>query len=245
MKAVIVGARGAMGQVLAALWKNRFPEDELMGINREDGAVLAGSLERADVLVDFSGPAALESILAFGRRTGTPLVIATTGYSPAEREAIEAAAATVPVFYSANTSLGVYVLKALAKQAAQFLLEEADIEIIEKHHKRKKDAPSGTARLLANALEEVRGERGRTYGREGLAPRIPGEIGIHSVRGGTIVGEHTVLYAMADETLEITHRGESNRLFAAGAIKAALFMKDRQPGLYGMDDLMDRRSSHE
>ncbi len=245
MKAVIVGARGHMGQVLTALWNGKYPQDELLAVNREDQADLAQTMERADVLVDFSGPAALEAILAFGRRTGTPLVIATTGYTAEDLAAIRDASITVPIFHTSNTSLGVYVLKQLSKMAAQFLLEEADIEIIEKHHRRKKDAPSGTANLIADALEEVRGANGRTYGREGLSPRVPGEIGIHSIRGGTIVGEHTVLYAMEDETLEITHRGESRRLFAAGALKAAQYMKDRQPGLYGMDDLMNRRESNE
>lgn len=239
MRAVITGSTGHMGKVLAALWQETYPQDELVTVDRAGLTALPETTAGADVLVDFSGPGALAAILAYGRRTGTPLVIATTGYTKEDLAALSEAARTVPVFYSANTSLGVYVLRELARQAARFLGADADIEIIEKHHNRKKDAPSGTAELLARALEETRGDGGRTYGRHGLSPRIPGEIGIHSVRGGTIVGEHTVLYALADETLEITHRGESRRLFAAGALKAAQFMKDRQPGLYGMDDLMN------
>lgn len=245
MRAIIVGAAGHMGQVLTELWKQSDPDAELMGVNRAELPELEQTMERADVLVDFSGPTALPAILAFGRRTGTPLVIATTGYSPDALALINETARAVPVFYSANLSVGVYVLAELSKLAAQLLGETADIEIIEKHHNRKKDAPSGTAALLANALETVRAEGGRVYGRHGLSPRVPGEIGIHSVRGGTIVGEHTVLFAMADETLEVTHRGESRRLFAAGALKAAQFMKDRQPGLYGMAELMNRRGSNE
>lgn len=241
MRAIIVGAAGHMGQVLMELWKQTSPLDELIQVNRQNLSDLEESFPKADVLVDFSGPDALETILAFGRRTGTPLVIATTGYSAAQLEAIRRAGETVPVFYSANYSLGVYVLAELSKLAAQLLGAQADIEIIEKHHNRKKDAPSGTATLIANAIEEVTGEAGRVYGRHGLSPRGAGEIGIHSVRGGTIVGEHTVLLAMADETVEITHRGESRRLFAAGALQAAQFMTDRQPGLYGMADLMNRR----
>ena len=245
MKAIIVGANGRMGQVLTELWQQTDPTDELIGVNRAELSDLMETMAKADVLVDFSGPTALPAILAFGRRTRTPLVIATTGYSPDALETISQTATAVPVFYSANFSVGVYVLAELSKLAAQLLGETADIEIIEKHHNRKKDAPSGTADLLANALETVRAEAGRAYGRHGLSPRVPGEIGIHSVRGGTIVGEHTVLFAMADETLEVTHRGESRRLFAAGALKAAKYMKDRQPGLYGMADLMNRRGSNE
>lgn len=239
MRVVLTGARGHMGRELQALWREKRPEDELILLDMEDNQALAEELAGAHCLVDFSSTGTLSSVLAYGRRTKTPLVLATTGYDEAALQSIKEAAREVPLFFSANMSLGVYVLKQLARQAAEFL-GDADIEIIEKHHNRKKDAPSGTARILADAIEEVRGAKGRCLGREGLSPRQPGEIGIHAVRAGTITGEHTVLYALENETLEITHRGESRRLFAAGALKAALFMQGKAPGYYGMDDLMGK-----
>lgn len=237
MKVIITGARGSMARELRGLWQEKRPADELILLNREDNESLAAELPRADALVDFSGPGALDPILAFARRTGTPLVMATTGYSEDARGRLKACGKEVPVFYSANYSLGIYVLKQLARLAAEYL-PEADIEVVEMHHNRKKDAPSGTAHLLVEVLEEVRGDQGRSYGRQGHQPRIPGEIGIHTVRGGTVTGEHTILFALENERLELVHRGESQRLFAAGALKAAVFMAGKPPGWYDMDDLM-------
>lgn len=233
----MTGSRGSMGKELSALWQEKRPADELVLINREDNDSLANDLAKADVLVDFSGPGALQSILSFALRTGTPLVVATTGYSEEDTERLKQASTKVALFYSANYSLGIYVLKELVRKAAAFL-PEADIEVVEMHHNRKKDAPSGTAHLLVEAMEEVLGQRGRSYGRRGHMPRVPGEIGLHALRGGTVTGEHTVLFALENERLELTHRGESRRLFAAGALKAALFTAGKAPGWYDMDALM-------
>ena len=167
-----------------------------------------------------------------------PLVIGTTGHDEEDLLQIEEASKVIPIIRSGNYSLGVYVLKHLAREAAKLLGEDVDVEIIEKHHNRKKDAPSGTALLLAEAVDEGSFQHERVYGREGLSERKKGEMGIHAVRGGSIVGEHTVLFALESESLELTHRGESRKLFARGAVKAAEYIRKQKSGLYTMDHMM-------
>lgn len=244
MRVLIFGARGQMGKVLMDLWKEKKPEDTLLPVVRSSSdpsgtdEVTLENGGRGDVLVDFSRAEALGEVLAYCTANKTPLVLATTGHDEEAKNRIREASKLIPIFYSANLSLGVYVLRTLSKLAAELIGEAADIEIIEKHHNRKQDAPSGTALMLLDTLKAAGGEGEAVFGRHGKAQRKPGEIGIHAVRGGTIVGEHTVLFAMADESLELTHRGESKRLFAAGAMKAAEYIVIREPGLYGMDDLI-------
>ena len=188
----------------------------------------------ADVVVDFSSPAAILETAAWCRRTGTPLVLCATGHTPGQQAQVDALAREVPVFQSANLSPGIYVLAKLARLAAQ-LLPEYDIELVERHHRGKRDAPSGTALLLAAAC----GPRDRVYGRSPDSPaRSPDEIGIHAVRGGTIFGEHELLFAGPQETLTLTHRAESRELFARGALRAARFLAGKPAGMYTMEDLM-------
>lgn len=188
----------------------------------------------ADVLVDFSSPAATSGTVAWCRRTGTPLVLCATGQTSGQQAEVSALAREVPVFQSANLSLGVYVLAQLARLTAK-LLPEYDIELIERHHRGKRDAPSGTALMLASAC----GPRDRVYGRSPESPaRCPDEIGIHAVRGGTIFGEHELLFAGPEETLTLTHRAESRELFARGALRAARFIVGKKAGMYTMEDLM-------
>jgi len=248
MRVLIFGARGQMGKVLIDLWKEKKPEDELIPVIRktslpkEAGEVTLGQAGRGDVLIDFSKPEALEEILEYCLEYKTPLVLASTGHDEEAEKKISKASREIPIFYSANLSLGVYVLKTLAKTAAELLGEAADIEIIEKHHNKKQDAPSGTALMLLDAVKKEENEDKLIFGRHGKSQRQPGEIGIHAIRGGTIVGEHTVLFAMADESIELTHRGESKRLFATGAMKAAEYMMNKESGLYGMDDLINGRN---
>lgn len=231
----IHGSTGHMGRVMAELYASEEPDTHILGFHT--GRPLAEHEgPPLDVIIDFSHRDALPEVLDYCRSHGTPLVLATTGFDPEAVTQIHEAAASFPLFQSANLSLGIHALRALVREAARLLGEDADIEIIERHHRRKLDGPSGTALLL---LEEAsRGVDPKVvHGRSGQAPRTPGEIGIHAVRGGTIVGEHTVLFALNGETIELTHRGESRALFARGAMKAASFIRHQAPGLYGMADL--------
>jgi len=195
---------------------------------------------RPDVVLDCSLPRALPGLLEFALREKLPLVLATTGYGEAEYAMIEQAARRIPVFQSGNMSLGILLLKQLARQAAAVLGESFDIEIVEAHHNQKVDAPSGTAYILAQAVNEgLAIPHAYAYERHSLREARPkNEIGIHSVRGGTVPGEHSVLFAGFDEILELTHRAYSKRIFAAGCLAAARWLPDKPAGRYGMDDMV-------
>jgi len=195
---------------------------------------------RPDVVLDCSLPKALPGLLEFCLREKLPLVLATTGYGEGEYAMIEQAAKRIPVFQSGNMSLGILLLKQLAKQAAAALGESFDIEIIEAHHNQKIDAPSGTAYILAGAVNDgLAAPRGFVYERHSLREARPKDtIGIHSVRGGTQPGEHSVLFAGFDEVVELTHRAYSKRIFAAGCLAAARWLPDKPAGRYGMDDMV-------
>ena len=196
---------------------------------------------KGDVIIDFSHPSALEGLLELARKTSTPLVLATTGLDETQLAQVRAAAEHTPIFFSFNMSLGINLMSALARMATKVLGGQFDIEIIEKHHRRKLDAPSGTAIMLAqtvsselNSPPEYVHER---YSKR--SPRGQNEIGMHAVRGGTIVGEHELLFAGQDETLSITHTAYSREVFATGALSAAKFMAGNAPGLYDMNDLIN------
>jgi 4-hydroxy-tetrahydrodipicolinate reductase len=194
----------------------------------------------ADVIIDFSHPAFLTRLLDFAVKRGIPAVIATTGLSDEQLEQVKAAAQHIPVFHSGNMSIGVNLITELAKKAAAVLSSSFDIEIIEMHHNQKLDAPSGTALMLANAMSLVLNEKPEyKYDRHNeRKKRDKNEIGIHSVRGGTIVGEHEVIFAGKDEIIKISHSAMSKQIFATGAVNAALFLTGRTPGLYNMGDLV-------
>ncbi len=191
----------------------------------------------ADVVVDFSHHSATAALLRFVTAHGLPLVLATTGQTEEELEAIRSAAERVPIFFAANYSLGVALLIELAKKAAS-AMPDAEIEIIEKHHDRKVDAPSGTALAIARAIQEVRPESSVHTGRSGFGKRQPGEIGIHAVRLGNLVGEHEVLLGTPSQTITLKHEAHSRALFAEGALAAAAFLLGQPAGLYGMKDLV-------
>ena len=194
---------------------------------------------RPDVVLDCSLPKALPGLLEFCLREKLPLVVATTGYGEGEMSLLDEAARRIPVFQSGNMSLGILLLRQLARQAAAVLGESFDIEIVEAHHNQKVDAPSGTAYILAGAVNEgLASPREYAYERHSLRePRPKDMIGIHSVRGGTQPGEHSVLFAGFDEVVELTHRAYSKRIFAAGCLAAARWLPDKPAGRYNMDDM--------
>lgn len=195
---------------------------------------------QADVIIDFSNPAALEGLLHFAIERKLPIIVATTGLSPAQKNLLQAASQKIPVFSSANMSLGVNLLIDLVKKAAKLLESNFDIEIIEKHHNQKLDAPSGTALAIADSINEVLEQKHEyIYDRHSRRKkRSKSEIGIHAVRGGTIVGEHSVIFAGNDEIIEIYHSAMSKDIFGTGALRAARFIYGKKPGLYDMNDLI-------
>ena len=200
-------------------------------------------VDKADVIIDFSHPSCLSSILEYAVSTKTPVVIATTGLSVADVENIKAASKVVPIFFTFNMSLGVNLLVELAKTAQKVLGKGFDIEIVEKHHNQKIDAPSGTAIMLADALNEAAdGRYTYEYNRQAKREkRKENEIGIHSVRGGNIVGDHDVILAGTDEVITISHSAYSKNVFATGSVNAAVFLKGKTPGLYNMSDLVSSK----
>ena len=246
---VISGCNGRMGRAVEALCREDGGVTVTAGFDPlgqgeqrpfpvfSSPALFSGE---ADVVVDFSHPSALATLLEMCQARHLPVVLATTGYDQAQLEAISEAARHIPVFRSANMSLGVNVLLDLVKKAAAVLGGDYDVEIVERHHHRKVDAPSGTALMLADAIsEELAQPPQYVYDRHSRrAARSKEEIGIHSVRGGTIVGEHEILFAGHDETLSLTHTAMSKEIFATGAINAAIFLAKQQPGLYNMGDLV-------
>ena len=191
--------------------------------------------ELADVIVDFSSPSALNSLLTFATLNKIPLVLCSTGYSADQENLIKDASYSIPIFKSSNTSLGILILARLCKIASSSL-KNYDVEIIESHHKNKKDSPSGTANLLFDNICDTNGIK-PIYGRKENSKRSQGEICIHSIRGGTTVGEHSVLFLGEHETITLTHVAQSKELFAKGALLACEFIKSKPNGLYSMQDL--------
>ena len=190
-------------------------------------------------MIDFSHHSALEGLLAYAVRTGTPLVVCTTGHTEEELAQMKEAAKKAPIFFSRNMSLGINLLISLCRRAAATLGEDFDIEIIEKHHNQKLDAPSGTALMIADAICED-GEHPYVYDRHAeRRKRARGEIGLHAVRGGNIVGEHEVMFCGQNETVTLSHSAASREVFATGALRAAHFMQGKGAGLYNMDDVVN------
>lgn len=246
MKVIISGYSGAMGQVLVRLIEGQFDNIEIVaGVAKNNDIIEKFNTyntyeeieETADVIIDFSHHSSTEELVAYARKTKTNVVIATTGHTEEEFEKIKGLAQEVAVLHSGNYSLGVNVLVELVRQASKMLLGY-DIEVIEKHHNKKVDAPSGTADMLVNAINKVE-EYNKVYGRVGDSKRQANEIGVHAVRGGTIVGEHEVIFAGEDEVIEIKHTALSKKMFAKGATEAALWLKDKASNLYSMKDVLD------
>ncbi len=244
---ILVGCNGKMGQVICRLVEND-PEARIVcgvdisGEKKNDFPVYTefNSEISGDAIIDFSHPSALTGTLEFAKSKRIPAVVATTGFSDEQKAELTQAANEAPIFFSANMSLGINLLIQLAQRATQLLEDSFDIEIIEKHHNQKIDAPSGTALAIADAINEVsKADNEYIYDRHDVRKkRSKREIGLHAVRGGTIVGEHSVIFAGQDEIVEITHRATSKEIFAVGAVKAAKFMTGKEPGLYNMRDLV-------
>lgn len=245
---VICGANGKMGQTIYRCVRDR-DDCKIIGgvdLNTEKYAdfpiysSVSELPEKPDVIIDYSHPSCLSSLLEYCKTNGTPVVLATTGYSDEQISEIKKAASQIPVFFSWNMSLGINLLVELAKKATAILGDKFDIEIVEKHHNQKIDAPSGTALMIANAINETRNnEMNYVYDRHSQRKkREDNEIGIHSVRGGTIVGVHEVLFAGNDETITISHSAASKTVFAEGSVNAAIFIKNKEAGLYNMNSII-------
>ena len=238
MRAVLCGANGAMGRLIDGILGG-----EIIGRVSLDGENNVpktfeelGTVE-ADVVIDFSHHTAVADVLAYAKKIGAAAVIGTTGHTPEEKEMIAAAAAEIPVFFSGNMSLGIAVLCRLAKQAAA-AFPEADIEIVEAHHIRKVDAPSGTALMLFNAIREVRPEAVANCGRSGEGKRTKEEIGIHALRMGNVVGIHEIHIHTGNQSLTLKHESGSRAMLADGAVDAARFMVGKDKGLYNMESML-------
>ena len=236
MRIVLIG-RGKMGALIRETAAAAGDEIEA-AFGRDDLDQLGKLGKAADVVMDFSRPAALPEIAAYVRRTGTPLLSGTTGYTEAEKERLFALGSAVPVLWSANYSLGVAVLARALRVIAPVLGQDFDIEITETHHNQKADAPSGTAKLLLEAMDPQHRLR-PVYGREGsVGRREKNEVGIHALRGGTVAGTHTVHFFGPDEELELTHRAGSRRIFVNGALHMAHLLPGRPNGVYDLQKIL-------
>jgi 4-hydroxy-tetrahydrodipicolinate reductase len=239
-KIIITGAKGRMGKALAACAPN-FRELEIAG-QIDLGADLNAVIAKGDVVVDFSAHTATAGIADLCARHHKALVIGTTGHPDAGALAARLKQAQIPIVWASNYSTGVNTLFWLTRQAAEILGPDFDLEIIEMHHRLKKDAPSGTAMTLGEILAGARKlqlEKAARHGRAGIVgERTPAEIGIHSVRGGDVVGDHTVIFASLGERLELTHRASSRDTLANGALRAALWVVKQKPGVYDMQDVL-------
>ena len=251
MKLLISGLAGHMGQELA---KMASADNAFCVVAGVDQRAAAGELPcypsfaeaptGVDMIIDFSHPSVLADLLQFAVSNRIPAVIATTGYTPAQKDDIAKAAKKIPIFYAANYSVGIAVLIDLAKRAAA-AFPNAEIEIVEAHHDRKVDAPSGTALAIAEAIREVRPKATLNPGRSGNEKRTPEEIGIHSIRLGNIVGEHEVLIGTPTQTLTLRHEAHTRALFAEGALAAASFLCGKPAGLYDMNSMLGATSGKE
>ncbi len=245
---ILNGCNGKMGQVITALAKDNENINIVAGFDISDHITNTYPVYRdpflydkeADVIIDFSHPSSFETIMSYAKKRNLPIIVCTTGLSNQQKNMMDSYAESIPVFFSANMSLGINLLIDLAKKATKLLSENFDIEIIEKHHNLKIDAPSGTALAIADAIsEDTAYEAEYVYDRHtSRKKRKKSEIGIHAIRGGTIVGEHSVIFAGTDEIIELKHSAASKEIFAVGALKAAMFMKGKKAGMYSMNDLI-------
>ena len=239
MRAVLCGANGAMGKLIREILGNEIVG--LVSLDGENGVPRTfaelGKVD-CDTVIDFSHHSAVADVLSYAQSCGAAAVIGTTGHTDSEKELIFAAAESIPVFYAGNVSLGIAVLCRLVKQAAAFF-PDADIEIVETHHTRKVDAPSGTALMLFNAVKEARPEVYANCGRSGEGKREKNEVGIHALRLGSVVGVHEVHIHTQNQSLTLRHESGSRAMLAEGGVAAARFMAGKAKGMYNMEDMLD------
>jgi len=241
------GCSGKMGTTISSICKN-YPNLKIAAgvdkfISKSDYPVYSNIFdckEAVDVILDFSRPDSLDSILEYSKEKNLPIVLCTTGYTSEQLSKIEQYSKVIPVFRSANMSLGVNIVNNILKKVSALLYKDYDIEIVEKHHNQKVDSPSGTALLLANTIKAaIPCKTDYVYGREGIGKRQHSDIGIHAVRGGSIVGEHDIIFAGQGETIEIKHSAMSRDVFAVGALKACEYMAGKPIGFYSMDNVLE------
>ncbi len=247
-KIILSGCMGRMGTAITEIVKNSDNAEIVCGFDAISGeraypvySDYADVKVEADAIIDFSHPSNFENILAYAKKNNLPIIMCTTGLSAEQKAELDSAASEIPVFFSANMSLGINLLIRLAKMATKVLESNFDIEIIEKHHNKKLDAPSGTALAIADAIADTMTEDAQyVYERQSVRrQREKSEIGIHAVRGGTIVGDHDVIFAGPDEVITLSHSAQSREVFAQGAVRAAMFMTGKPKGFYCMDDLFE------
>jgi 4-hydroxy-tetrahydrodipicolinate reductase len=240
LKLLVNGAKGRMGHAVIAA-AAAMPEVEVVA-QVDVGDDFSSALPGVESVIDFSHQSTIEPVLARCVQTKVPLVIGTTGHTDVQIAGIRHASGQVPIVYAPNFSVGVNTLFWLTRKAAEILGPSFDLEVVEMHHRLKKDAPSGTAKRLGEILAEVRAVSYKDdvrHGREGMVgERTSGEIGMHALRGGDVVGDHTVIFAENGERVELTHKASSRDTFAHGAIRAALWVRDKPPGLYDMQDVL-------
>lgn len=249
-KIILSGCFGHMGKVITDCVAKREDCEIVAGVDIGNGSADFPVFKNfseidtdADVIIDFSHPSVLNGLLAFAVSKKMPAVIATTGLSDEQVAAIHETAKEIPLFFSANMSIGVSLISELAAKAARVLEGSFDIEIVEMHHNQKIDAPSGTALMLANSISDALTEKPHyEFDRHSKRQkRDKHEIGIHAVRGGTIVGEHEIIFAGLDEIIKISHSARSKELFAVGAVNAAIYLNGKEPGFYSMKQLIDEK----
>ncbi len=247
-KIILSGCNGKMGRVITRLVSQDKDCEIVCGLDINTSVIneypVVASLEefngKADVIIDFSNPENTDKLIKYCKNTGTALVMATTGLSDAQLSSLDELSEHVAVFRSANMSLGVNLIVSLVRKAAAALEGDFDIEIIEKHHNQKIDAPSGTALMIADEIaDELKDKPEYVYDRHSVRKkRSENEIGIHAVRGGTIVGEHEVIFAGNDEIISVKHTAMSKEIFAVGSIRAAKFISGKKSGMYSMKNMM-------
>lgn len=248
VKVLMIGCSGKMGRMITETSKKFNGVELVAGVDKFNDNTLPypifDSIDKVnvefDVAIDFSRPETLQTLVEYSKTNVKPLVLCSTGYSEEEIKTINKLSETVPVFKSWNMSLGINLINNVLKKVSAMLFENYDIEIIEKHHNQKVDSPSGTALLLGDTIRDaIKEETVYVNGREGIKKREHKEIGVHAIRGGTIVGEHSVIFAGEGEVIEFKHSALSREVFASGALKAAEFMNGKGPGMYNMDDVLN------